>query len=69
MSDITAEVEFTAPARYAYFSEPGWKPGPPSGSAGVGWKGAAAPEGRLHEQSDRIVDYFLYGIQGGAAHA
>jgi AcrR family transcriptional regulator len=45
-------------------------PGSPGRQSGLGWKpGAPAPPGQLHEQSDRIVDYFLYGIQGGAAHA
>ena len=29
----------------------------------------APPPARLAEQTDRIVDFFLYGIQGGAAHA
>ena len=36
------------------------------------WLAASAgdrPRRRLAEQTDRIVDYFLYGIQGGAAHA
>ncbi len=31
--------------------------------------GDTNPGGRLAEQTDRIVDYFLHGIQGGAAHA
>jgi AcrR family transcriptional regulator len=31
--------------------------------------GAAAPPVRLAEQTDRIVDFFLYGISGGASHA
>ena len=31
--------------------------------------GGPDPGTRLAEQTDRIVDFFLYGIQGGAAHA
>jgi AcrR family transcriptional regulator len=30
---------------------------------------SAGPTTRLAEQSDRIVDFFLYGLSGGAAHA